>query len=45
MRALAHAILNMDAEAQQDFECAVGLGYDSSLLQAEIEKAKEQHQR
>jgi len=42
MRALAHTRLNMDIEAQQDFDQAVRLGYDPSLLQAEIEKAKEQ---
>lgn len=42
MRALAHTYLNMDIEAQQDFDMAVRLGSDPSILQAEIEKAKEQ---
>jgi len=42
MRALAYTHLNMDTEAQRDFDLAVRLGYDPSLLQAEIEKAKEQ---
>jgi len=42
MRALVHTFLNMDTEAQQDFDRAVRLGYDPSLLRTEIEKAKEQ---
>jgi len=45
MRALVHTHLNMDVEAQQDFDQAVRLGYDPSLLQAEIDNAKEQRQR
>jgi len=45
VRALAHTHLNMDVEAQQDFAQAVILGHNPSLLQAEIEKAKEQRQR
>jgi hypothetical protein len=40
MRALAYTMLNMNTEAQQDFDSAVRLGIDPSSLQAEIEKLK-----
>ena len=44
-RALAHTALNMDTEAQQDFDQAVRLGFDASFLRAEMEKLREQRQR
>ena len=39
-RAVSYTFLGQDAEAQQDFQQAVTLGFDASALRAHIEGAK-----